>query len=158
MKNIKLLNSITASLAFVSMLAAPKTGHAVTTAQATTIMSTATGLIGTPYLLGGKDPTKGGIDCSGLTKWSYKKAGITIPDGAANQYAACNMCVLTKTKAALLFFATDASKPGAVTHVTLNSGDGINSVGANSSGVVKFNFTTSYWAPKLIACEMSSRW
>lgn len=153
-----LFKHITAGLALVAIMATPMTGRAVTTAQATTIMSTASGLIGTPYRWGGKNPTTGGLDCSGLTKWSYMKAGITIPDGSANQFAACNMCVLTTTKASLLFFATDPAKPGAVTHVTLSSGDGIYSIGANSSGVQKFNFTSSYWKPKLITCATSSRW
>ena len=171
MKNT-LIKQLTASLVLTGMLAATLTGQAMTTKQADTIMSTATGLIGKAYLWGGKDPTKGGLDCSGLSQWSYKQAGISIPTSAAQQYGACNKCVNTKTKAALLFFATDPKKPGTVTHVTISSGDGTNSIGANggpnydSKGnvissygkVVKFKFGDSYWGPKLLTCAMSSSW
>ena len=34
--------------------------------------------IGTPYVYGGTKPGKG-LDCSGLTQHSYKKAGLRIP-------------------------------------------------------------------------------
>ena len=39
---------------------------------------------GVAYHWGGKTPA-GGLDCSGLTKWAYGQAGVTIPDGSGNQ-------------------------------------------------------------------------
>ncbi|WP_051898833.1 NlpC/P60 family protein [Sciscionella sediminilitoris] len=39
---------------------------------------------GLPYVWGGTNPTKG-MDCSGLTQWSYGQAGIKIPRTAASQ-------------------------------------------------------------------------
>jgi len=40
--------------------------------------------LGLPYVWGGTDPNRG-MDCSGLTQWSYGQAGIKIPRTAATQ-------------------------------------------------------------------------
>ena len=40
--------------------------------------------LGLPYVWGGTDP-KRGMDCSGLTQWSYGQAGIKLPRTAATQ-------------------------------------------------------------------------
>jgi|GEM_PF-2697362 len=166
----KLNKTITVSLALAGLLAATTTGSAITSAKATTIMSTASAQIGKKYVWGAASP-KTGFDCSGLTIYSYGKAGIIIPRVSKDQYNACNICVTTKTKAALLFFATDSTKPGVVTHVTLSSGDGKNSIGANGypifdktgklignrGSVQNFNFVSQTWA-KLLTCAISSKW
>jgi cell wall-associated NlpC family hydrolase len=40
--------------------------------------------LGLPYVWGGTDPNRG-MDCSGLTQWSYGQAGIKLPRTAATQ-------------------------------------------------------------------------
>lgn len=43
-----------------------------------TVLNTAKSFLGTPYVYGGSSPETG-FDCSGLTQYSFKKAGISIP-------------------------------------------------------------------------------
>ncbi|MDB6173791.1 MAG: hypothetical protein JWL59_3102 [Chthoniobacteraceae bacterium] len=160
--------SVTLAATF-ALVAIPTPGHSVTEKNATSVMTTAEAQIGKRYYWGHEGPTD--FDCSGFTKFCYAQARITIPKFSGDQYLACNMSVSTKTKAALLFFATDSTKPGALTHVTLSSGDGVYSVGANGSpifdksgkligntgSVEKFKFAQAKWA-KLLSCAISTKW
>ena len=47
-------------------------------------MAAAKTALGTPYQWGGNMPGQG-LDCSGLTQWAYKQAGIDLPRTADAQ-------------------------------------------------------------------------
>ena len=49
------------------------------------IVSVALGLTGIPYVYGGE--SLGGLDCSGLVKYAYAAAGITLPHSSSAQAA-----------------------------------------------------------------------
>lgn len=50
------------------------------------VLATAHSLLGAPYVYGGESWSEGGFDCSGLTQYSYRQAGISIPRTASQQW------------------------------------------------------------------------
>ncbi len=58
--------------------------------RAAVAIATAMAQLGLPYVWGGDGPTNGdaGFDCSGLTTFSYRAAGVTLPRTAHTQYYA----------------------------------------------------------------------
>lgn len=50
------------------------------------VVAEARKLIGARYVLGGESWSEGGFDCSGLTQYSYGKAGYNIPRTASQQW------------------------------------------------------------------------
>jgi cell wall-associated NlpC family hydrolase len=52
--------------------------------SAGTAMNAALSMRGQPYVWGGAAP--GGFDCSGLTSWAYKQAGVNLPRSSRAQY------------------------------------------------------------------------
>lgn len=64
-----------------------------------------------------------GFDCSGLTRYAYAQAGITIPRVAADQYAVLPS-VSDLEPGDLVFYATDPRDPSTVHHVAMYLGRG----------------------------------
>lgn len=92
------------------------------------------------------DPNPKAFDCSELTQWAAAQAGVTIPDGAINQYldlkqhhALIPVSEALKTPGALLFVGSGGSSPD-ITHVAISLGNGktIEALGT-SYGVNEFS-------------------
>ena len=56
-------------------------------AGGTSVVAAAFSQLGVPYVWGGTTPGVG-LDCSGLTQWCYRQAGISIPRNSEDQAAA----------------------------------------------------------------------
>jgi cell wall-associated NlpC family hydrolase len=86
------------------------------------LVATAEGYIGVPYLWGGTSPEKG-FDCSGLTQAVYRINGLSIPRTSKEQYARGRAVKKAKLRGGdLVFFA---AKGKAVSHVGVYAGGGV---------------------------------
>ena len=100
--------------------------------------------MGTAYVWGGSTPTTG-FDCSGLTSWSFKQSGVTIPRTAAQQYAASTKITAEQAKAGdLVFFSYGKG----VAHVGIYLGDG-RMLNSQNSGVV-IDQLAGYWEKYIV--------
>jgi len=118
----RMLLTLLAALALTAGLA---TGPAATSADAAVSVSTSDKVLravatraGMPYVYGATGPTR--FDCSGLTQWSYRQAGISIPRTAAQQAAAATRVARPRV-GDLVFFPNSS---GHVYHVGIYAGYG----------------------------------
>ncbi len=77
--------------------------------------------LGVPYIWGGSTPGVG-FDCSGLTMWSWARAGVELPHSAAMQMQVTTPVPLNDLQPGDLLFYYDS--PGYVGHVTMYIGPG----------------------------------
>lgn len=103
---------------------------------------------GYPYVFGGVAP--GAFDCSSLTQWCYKVAGVNIPRTAQQQYDAMQIVKNEKEAKAgdLVFF-----------HSTYNAGDYITHVGIYVGGMKMYHagdplgyadLNSAYWQQHIV--------
>ncbi|MEK6258315.1 MAG: C40 family peptidase [Planctomycetota bacterium] len=117
--------------------------------QATKITKAARSKLDLKYVYGATDITKS-TDCSLLTQWCYSQAGLVLPRTAASQFSTCKL--VSQGSGSLLFFATDDSRPGVVSHVGISLGDGT-MIDANTVAgkvVLETWETNSYWKKRFL--------
>jgi len=86
---------------------------------AATALAAAESQIGVPYVWGGESPGHG-FDCSGLTQWAWRQAGVDLPRTAAAQYDAIAHVPLSDLQPGdLLFWGF-----GGISHVGMYVGGG----------------------------------
>lgn len=68
----------------------PSGGSSVSAGWRSTVVSAAYSMVGGSYVWGAYNPGGRVFDCSGLTKWCYAQAGISISHSSGSQSAFCN--------------------------------------------------------------------
>ncbi len=117
----KMYSCIKKDISIVSFSHAKSKNISKTLIKRQVIISIAKSLIGISYW-SSDDPNGEGIDCSGLTHYSYMKAGIKIPRTVYEQYMTAKIIPFSLArKGDLLFFGTYAQWP---THVGIYIGNG----------------------------------
>jgi cell wall-associated NlpC family hydrolase len=119
--------------------------------SANSVIRTALELRGTPYRLGGDNPSTG-FDCSGFVQYVFDRHQVELPRTVAEQYGVGKRIAVDQIRAGdLLFFATTAKGP---THVgiAIGSANDIEFVHApDSGGAVRIErLDSTYWHPRLI--------
>ena len=87
------------------------------------MMQAALSRVGLPYVWGGSGPKV--FDCSGLVQWSFAQAGIAMPRVAADQAMTGPAVPVSQLQPGdLLFYHTDPTAPGYISHVAIYLGRG----------------------------------
>ncbi len=98
-------------------------GAGLSRAEVITFLRAAESRLGLPYVWGGDGPDV--FDCSGLVQWSLAQAGVAMPRVAADQARTGPQVPLSELQPGdLLFYHTDPTAPGYISHVAIFIGDG----------------------------------
>jgi cell wall-associated NlpC family hydrolase len=95
----------------------------LTPAQTRAMLGAALSRRGLPYVWGAAGP--GTFDCSGLVQWSFAQAGIAMPRVAADQARTGPAVSVSQLQPGdLVFYHTDPTAPGYISHVAIYIGNG----------------------------------
>jgi peptidoglycan DL-endopeptidase CwlO len=98
-------------------------GDAMTVPQLTAALRAAESRRGLPYAWGDAGPSA--FDCSGLVQWVFAQAGVSMPRVAADQARAGPAVPVSQLQPGdLLFYHTDPTDPGYISHVAIYLGNG----------------------------------
>jgi peptidoglycan DL-endopeptidase CwlO len=95
----------------------------LTAIQLTAALRAAESRQGLPYAWGAAGPAA--FDCSGLVEWSFAQAGVALPRTAADQARTGPAVPVSQLEPGdLLFYHTDPTAPGYISHVAIYLGRG----------------------------------
>jgi cell wall-associated NlpC family hydrolase len=101
----------------------PTAGGLASAAVIHAMLVAAVSRLGMPYVWGANGPTS--FDCSGLVQWSFAQAGVVMPRVAADQARTGPSVPVSQLAAGdLLFYHTDPTAPGYISHVAIYLGGG----------------------------------
>lgn len=91
--------------------------------QITVALKAAISKLGRPYVWGAEGPDT--FDCSGLVQWAYAQAGVRVPRVTHQQWVAGPQVPLAQAQPGdLIFWRSDPTNPGYISHVAIYWGDG----------------------------------
>jgi cell wall-associated NlpC family hydrolase len=100
------------------------TGVAAGQGTISAMLNAALGRRGLPYVWGAAGPAS--FDCSGLVQWSFAQAGVRMPRVAADQARTGPAVPVSQLQPGdLLFYHTDPTAPGYISHVAIYLGQGL---------------------------------
>ncbi|HHD2782621.1 TPA: lysozyme family protein [Clostridium perfringens] len=106
---------------------------------------------GWKYVFGGDNPNTS-FDCSGLTQWCFKKAGINLPRTAQQQYDFTQHISMNEAKPGdLVFFQGTYNSRTYVTHVGIYVGN--NQMYHAGDPIGYADLSGAYWQKHLIGAE-----
>jgi peptidoglycan DL-endopeptidase CwlO len=114
---------VAASAAGVAAGTADHTSITLSQSEDLAFLKAALSRQGLPYVWGAAGPLS--FDCSGLVQWSLAQAGIQMPRVAADQARTGPAVPVGQLQPGdLLFFHTDPTDPGYISHVAIYLGNG----------------------------------
>ena len=115
-----------------------------------TVVATALGFLGVPYLNGGTDPS--GFDCSGFVQYVFRRHGTQLPREVRDQYRTGLRVDVNEVKAGDLMFFKTVSR--GASHVGIAIGDGQFVHAPSSRGVVRVErYDSLYWASRVVGAS-----
>jgi peptidoglycan DL-endopeptidase CwlO len=124
-----LMTQVTAGITTTEATAAGVSGVSVTSPAAgqtrlAVMLRAALSRQGMPYVWGAAGPAS--FDCSGLVQWSFAQAGIRMPRVAADQARTGPAVPVSQLQPGdLLFYHTDPTDPGYISHIAIYLGNGL---------------------------------
>lgn len=123
-------------------------GGSHASSKAASAVAAARSALGAPYAWGGNGPSS--FDCSGLTVWAFRHAGVVLPRTSYSQYLAGRPVSRSSVRAGdLVFFSTNG--PGA-SHVGIAI-SGSSFISATSHGVRVQPIGGSYWGSSYVGAR-----
>jgi peptidoglycan DL-endopeptidase CwlO len=117
--------------------------------KAAEAVAAARSAIGTPYASAGT--TKDGFDCSGLTQWAYKKAGVRLPRTSFDQFGVGDPVARSEVRAGdLVFFDTAGS---GASHVGIATSRNKAISATSSGGVMEHSTRDDYWGAHYVGAR-----
>jgi len=111
-------------------------------------LAAARSVLGAPYASAGTTPA--GFDCSGLTRWAFKQAGISLPRTSYAQYGVGTAIDRSQIQAGdLVFFSTNG---GGASHVGIATSP-TTVISATTRGVREHAIGDDYWGSHYVGAR-----